>query len=167
MNASRPKAANSVNWEDLKDEFGFSAQEAAEVEQRTAAMLSEVRAYRLAEVRKRQKMTQTAVARTLGVTQGRISAMENGAISRSEVETLAAHVAALGGSSSWSPISATNPWFWAERRLAAGNRPPDFPHHPPTGRPAPHEAVTARPQVTPPTPRRTLWRMRGERGEQP
>ncbi|WP_406452985.1 helix-turn-helix domain-containing protein [Streptomyces sp. NBC_00876] len=97
MNASRPKAANSVNWEDLKDEFGFSAQEAAEVEQRTAAMLSEVRAYRLAEVRKRQKMTQTAVARTLGVTQGRISAMENGAISRSEVETLAAHVAALGG----------------------------------------------------------------------
>ncbi|MFI6862087.1 helix-turn-helix domain-containing protein [Streptomyces sp. NPDC050421] len=97
MSANNPKAAGSVNWAELKEKFGFSADETAEVEQRTAGMLSEVRAHRLAEVRKRQKMTQTAVAKTLGVTQGRISAIENGAISRSEVETLAAYVAALGG----------------------------------------------------------------------
>lgn len=97
MSAKKPTAANSVNWDGLKHEFDFSAEEAAEVEKRTATLLSEVRAHRLAEVRKRQKMTQTSVDRALGVTQGRISAIENGAINRSEVETLAAYVAALGG----------------------------------------------------------------------
>lgn len=97
MSATKPKTASSVDWDDLKEEFGFSTEEAKEVEQRTTALLSGVRAHRLAEVRKRQKMTQTAVAKTLGVTQGRISAIEKGAISRSEVETLAAYVAALGG----------------------------------------------------------------------
>jgi DNA-binding XRE family transcriptional regulator len=97
MSATKPKTASAVDWDDLKDEFDFSPEEAQEVKQRTAALLSEVRAHRLAEVRKRQKMTQTAVAKALGVTQGRISAIEKGAISRSEVETLAAYVAALGG----------------------------------------------------------------------
>lgn len=91
------KAAVAVDWDDLKGEFDFTAEEVERVEQRTAVLLSEMRAYRLAEVRKRQQMTQTAVARVLGVTQGRVSAIEKGAISRSEVETLAAYVAALGG----------------------------------------------------------------------
>ncbi|MYV60123.1 XRE family transcriptional regulator [Streptomyces parvus] len=94
---AEPNAAGAADWDDLKGEFDFTAEEAERVEQRTAALLSEVRAYRLAEVRKRQQMTQTAVAKVLGVTQGRISAIEKGAINRSEVETLAAYVAALGG----------------------------------------------------------------------
>ncbi|MEV8569477.1 XRE family transcriptional regulator [Streptomyces sp. NPDC051322] len=97
MSATKPETVNSANWEDLKDEFGFSTEEAKEVQQRTTALLSEVRAHRLADVRKRQQMTQTAVAKALGITQGRISAIEKGAINRSEVETLAAYVAALGG----------------------------------------------------------------------
>ncbi|MFF3288740.1 XRE family transcriptional regulator [Streptomyces sp. NPDC003023] len=97
MGPTKPKAVGAVDWDDIKDEFHFSPAEAAEVEQRTAVLLAEVRAHRLAEVRKRQKMTQAAVAKTLGVTQGRISAIEKGAINRSEVETLAAYVAALGG----------------------------------------------------------------------
>ncbi|GAQ66480.1 XRE family transcriptional regulator [Streptomyces scabiei] len=97
MSGTRPKAAKAVDWEDLKDEFDFSAEEKEQIAQGTAALLSEVRAYRLAEVRKRQHMTQTGVAKILGVTQGRVSAIEKGAISRSEVETLAAYVAALGG----------------------------------------------------------------------
>ncbi|MFJ7057022.1 XRE family transcriptional regulator [Streptomyces microflavus] len=92
-----PKAADAVDWDDLKGEFDFSADETAEVERRTALLLSEVRAHRLAEVRKRQQMTQAAVAKVLGVTQGRVSAIEKGAINRAEVETLAAYVAALGG----------------------------------------------------------------------
>ncbi|MFG3424953.1 XRE family transcriptional regulator [Streptomyces californicus] len=94
---AEPNAAGSADWNDLKREFDFTAEEVEQVEQRTAALLSEVRAYRLAEVRKRQQMTQAAVAKTLGVTQGRVSAIEKGAINRSEVETLAAYVAALGG----------------------------------------------------------------------
>jgi DNA-binding XRE family transcriptional regulator len=97
MSASKPNAAAAVDWDDLKRELDFTPEERKDVEHRTAALLSEVRAHRLAEVRKRQKMTQTAVAKVLGVTQGRVSAIEKGAISRSEVETLAAYVAALGG----------------------------------------------------------------------
>jgi predicted XRE-type DNA-binding protein len=42
-------------------------------------------------------MTQSAVARILGITQGRVSAIEKGALNRSEVDTLAAYVEALGG----------------------------------------------------------------------
>lgn len=97
MSATKPKTANAVDWNDLKEEFGFSPEEQEKIEQGTAALLSEVRAYRLAEVRKRQHMTQTAVARVLGVTQGRVSAIEKGALNRSEVDTLAAYVEALGG----------------------------------------------------------------------
>lgn len=91
------QGANAVDWDDLKEELGFSPEEQKEIEQGTTALLSEVRAYRLAEVRRRQHMTQTAVAKVLGVTQGRISAIEKGAINRSEVDTLAAYVEALGG----------------------------------------------------------------------
>jgi DNA-binding XRE family transcriptional regulator len=91
------QGANAVDWDDLKEEFGFSPEEQEKTGQGTAALLSEVRAYRLAEVRKRQHMTQTAVAKVLGVTQGRVSAIEKGALNRSEVGTLAAYVEALGG----------------------------------------------------------------------
>lgn len=97
MSAEKPGTANAVDWDDLKEEFGFSSEEQEKIEQGTAALLSEVRAYRLAEVRRRQHMTQTAVAKILGVTQGRVSAIEKGALNRSEVDTLAAYVEALGG----------------------------------------------------------------------
>nr|WP_284581709.1 XRE family transcriptional regulator [Streptomyces sp. 2P-4] len=63
----------------------------------TQQMLAEVRAYRLAEVRKRQHITQNQVAEILGATQGRVSAIERGEVRRSEAETLASCVAALGG----------------------------------------------------------------------
>ncbi|WP_159768871.1 XRE family transcriptional regulator [Streptomyces sp. HM190] len=97
MSVKKQSTANAVDWDDLKEEFHFSPQEQEEIQQGTAALLSEVRAYRLAEVRKRQHMTQTAVAKILCVTQGRASAIEKGALSRSEVDTLAAYVEALGG----------------------------------------------------------------------
>ncbi|WP_246042252.1 helix-turn-helix domain-containing protein [Streptomyces globosus] len=42
-------------------------------------MLADVRAYRLAEVRKRQHITQNQVAEILGATQGRVSAIGLGA----------------------------------------------------------------------------------------
>ena len=55
MSANKPRTAGSVDWDDFKDEFGFSAEEGREVEQRTSAMLSEVRGHRLAELRKRRR----------------------------------------------------------------------------------------------------------------
>ncbi|KUO22381.1 helix-turn-helix domain-containing protein [Streptomyces dysideae] len=47
--------------------------------------------------RKRQHTTQVQVAEAMGVTQARVSRIEKGQLERSEVDTLAAYVKALGG----------------------------------------------------------------------
>jgi DNA-binding XRE family transcriptional regulator len=60
-------------------------------------MLSEVRAYRLAEIRKQQGRTQAELADELAVAQSRISAIENGELMRTELGTISAYVEALGG----------------------------------------------------------------------
>jgi transcriptional regulator with XRE-family HTH domain len=60
-------------------------------------MITEVRAQRLADVRKRQNATQVEVATAMGVSQARVSRIEKGELERSEVDTLAAYVKALGG----------------------------------------------------------------------
>jgi transcriptional regulator with XRE-family HTH domain len=50
-------------------------------------MIAEVRARRLAEVRKRQNATQAEVAAVMGVSQARVSRIEKGQLEKSEVET--------------------------------------------------------------------------------
>ena len=49
-------------WEDLVEEFGFSPDEKREIRAGADHMVAEVRARRLAEVRKRQNATQVEVA---------------------------------------------------------------------------------------------------------
>jgi len=56
-----------------------------------------IRAYRLAEMRREIGLTQTDVAKSMGVSQSRVSAIERGKVASSEVDTLRAYVAALGG----------------------------------------------------------------------
>jgi predicted XRE-type DNA-binding protein len=53
--------------------------------------------YHLAQMRKNAGLKQAEVAATLGVSAARISQMENGAVKRMQVETIAAYIAALGG----------------------------------------------------------------------
>lgn len=60
-----------------------------------AQLLSRVRAARLAEMRKRQGLTQREVAEAMGVTVGRVSQIESGAVSG--VDVLDRYVMALGG----------------------------------------------------------------------
>ncbi|NLT56821.1 MAG: XRE family transcriptional regulator [Actinomycetales bacterium] len=67
-------------------------------------------AYRLAELRKRQRITQVDLAKAMGVGQPRVSKIERGDPSRAEVATLRAYVEALGGE---LEISAT----FGEQRL--------------------------------------------------
>jgi DNA-binding XRE family transcriptional regulator len=90
-------ASNPIAWEDLRNEFGFTGTEEAEMAAERSRLLSEIRAHRLAEIRAGQGETQTAIARRMGVSQARVSAIEHGRIGRSEVDTLAAYVEALGG----------------------------------------------------------------------
>jgi predicted XRE-type DNA-binding protein len=72
-----------------------------EIEARDAAdrecMRAAQRAYRLAEIRKAQGLTQTAVAEVMHVSQRRVSAVERGDLAHTEVGTVASYVEALGG----------------------------------------------------------------------
>ena len=83
------------NWEDVQREL-LTAEEIAESDQRAQRLLAQAYAYRLAEIRKRRGMTQTEVARQMGVSQRRVSAIEHGE-EQATRGTLAAYVAALGG----------------------------------------------------------------------
>jgi predicted XRE-type DNA-binding protein len=96
---SQPSLNNpgSRSWDDLVEEFDFSPQEKRQIREGADHLIAEVRARRLADVRKRQNATQVEVAAAMGVSQGRVSRIEKGQLERSEVETLAAYVKALGG----------------------------------------------------------------------
>lgn len=60
-------------------------------------MLAESRAYRLAELRRAGNLTQADLAAILHVDQSRVSRIERGDLTRTELGTLAAYVKALGG----------------------------------------------------------------------
>ncbi|MGD0699598.1 MAG: XRE family transcriptional regulator [Trebonia sp.] len=85
------------SWDDLAADFGFSPAEERQIRAGADRMIAAVRARRLAEVRKRQHVSQAEVAAALGVSQALVSRIEKGQLERSEVETLAAYVQALGG----------------------------------------------------------------------
>jgi DNA-binding XRE family transcriptional regulator len=59
------------------------------------AMLDDARGWRLAEMRKRRKMTQEQVAVRMGVSVARVSQIESGDVSTQDV--LNRYIAALGG----------------------------------------------------------------------
>src|SRR5690606_34342440 len=86
----------AVPWDELKDEL-FDPDDQDEIERRAQTLRAKVRAYRLAEIRKRRDTTQVELAHLMGVSQARVSDIERGELTRSEVDTLAAYVAALGG----------------------------------------------------------------------
>lgn len=56
-----------------------------------------VRAHRLADVRKQQSVTQNDLAVVMKVSQARVSKIERGNLSRTEIGTLQSYVEALGG----------------------------------------------------------------------
>ena len=62
-----------------------------------ARMESEVRAYRLREVRKEQGLTQTELAERMHVKQPTVSELERGDLERAGLSTIRAYVEALGG----------------------------------------------------------------------
>ncbi|HEV2372909.1 MAG TPA: helix-turn-helix transcriptional regulator [Streptosporangiaceae bacterium] len=95
MNKPPLNNPNARYWDDLVEDFGFTTEEQQAVQTGAGRMIAEMRAQRLAEVRKRQNATQVEVAAAMGVSQARVSRIEKG--ERSEVETLAAYVKALGG----------------------------------------------------------------------
>ena len=82
------------DWRDVR--AGLDLVEAA-VNRERERMRTATRAYRLAEIRKEQGLTQREVAAALHVTQARVSSIERGEVRRSELATVQAYVEALGG----------------------------------------------------------------------
>ena len=76
------------------DKRGVSASqmEAARIETQAA-----IDAFNLKEARKVSNMTQVQVARAIGVSQNRVSRMENGDMNAMSIDSLRRYVSALGG----------------------------------------------------------------------
>lgn len=62
-----------------------------------AGAVAQLRAYRLAELRRAAGLNQEALARKLGISQSRVSRIERGELDRTEIATLRALAQALGG----------------------------------------------------------------------
>jgi DNA-binding XRE family transcriptional regulator len=76
-----------VDWDDVRTEL-LTPQDEAESDRLKEVLLAEVRAWRLAEARKRRHLTQAQVAAVMGVRQSRVSAIEHGRVDASEIGTI-------------------------------------------------------------------------------
>jgi DNA-binding transcriptional regulator YiaG len=83
-----------TRWSDIRAKH-IDAIGAEQVEAGKNRLLSQVRAHRLAEIRKRRGLTQREVAAAMGVTVGRVSQIEAGDISG--IDVLDRYVTAIGG----------------------------------------------------------------------
>ena len=89
------EAFTSYDAASFLDEFFPGAE--TEVEIAAGALAARSRAHTLAEARQRMRLTQAQVAQRMNVRQERVSAIERAEPGATEVRTLAAYVAALGG----------------------------------------------------------------------
>lgn len=83
---------------DLKtylDKRGVTKEQMQEARRHTKAAID---AYNLREARKASNMTQVELAREMGVSQNRISRMENGDIGAMSLDVIRRYVEAVGGS---------------------------------------------------------------------
>jgi predicted XRE-type DNA-binding protein len=94
----------TVNWDDAKrraEEIRRAAGHHVRTEEERAAgqrqLDDEIRAYRLAEVRRNRSLTQREVADAMGVSGPRVSDVERGRLDTVSVSVLRAYVEALGG----------------------------------------------------------------------
>lgn len=85
---------SAIRWSAVRDKHVQAAGE-ERVEDEKGRLLGQVRAHRLAELRKRQGMTQRQVASIMGVTVSRVSQIENGELAG--IDVLDRYVRALGG----------------------------------------------------------------------
>lgn len=87
---------SSRSWVEVRAQKAPEISAAQRVEA-VAALVAEVAAHRLAEIRKGQNRTQSDVAGLMAVGQRRISAIESADLARVETGTIAAYIQALGG----------------------------------------------------------------------
>jgi DNA-binding transcriptional regulator YiaG len=84
------------SWDEVKNEV-FDTEDLEAIDAGAQRMVAEARAQRLADMRRQLGLTQSDVAARMHVRQERVSAIERGRTSTTEMGTVAAYVAALGG----------------------------------------------------------------------
>ena len=85
---------STVRWSDIRDKH-VEVIGREDVERGTSRLIAQVRAHRLADMRKRRGLTQPEVAQAMEVTVGRVSQIENSELSG--IDVLDRYVTALGG----------------------------------------------------------------------
>jgi len=85
-------------WRDVRVDITASGRvDEQRVANARKEMTDEIRAFKLAEVRKAHHLNQVDVATAMRVTQARVSDIERGLISATEVRTLQSYIEAIGG----------------------------------------------------------------------
>lgn len=87
-------STGTKSWAQLREERKPNPEKVAEYQKQ---MIAEMRAYRLAEIRKQNDITQEVVADRIGVSQRRVSRIEHGDLQRTQLATVKSYVEALGG----------------------------------------------------------------------
>jgi transcriptional regulator with XRE-family HTH domain len=82
------------NWTDVRADSTLDEQRVGNAKK---LMREELAAHKLADIRKRQGMSQTVLAKAMGVAQPRVSAIENGRLDSAEFGTLRSYVEGIGG----------------------------------------------------------------------
>jgi ribosome-binding protein aMBF1 (putative translation factor) len=86
------------NWKDVRaDAVSGGLVDADRVTHATRALVDAVQAQRLADIRKAQALNEQTLAKRMKVSQARISKIEHGPLTHTEVGTLESYVEALGG----------------------------------------------------------------------
>jgi DNA-binding XRE family transcriptional regulator len=83
-----------MRWEELYEEL-YDDDDRAEIGRLKSRMMADLKAYRLAGIRKKRGLTQRDVAENMGVSVGRVSQIERGQVS--SVEVLGRYARAVGG----------------------------------------------------------------------
>lgn len=82
------------NLQTYLDKRGITEEQMREARERTLAAID---AYNLREARKASNMTQVELAKEMGVSQNRVSRMENGDIGAMSLDVIRRYIEAVGG----------------------------------------------------------------------
>jgi DNA-binding XRE family transcriptional regulator len=97
MEAKAMAKAKATKWTNLKEELRASGDYDENVVQGHMEHLhSEVRTYRLAEIRENLGITQQILAEHIGISQARVSQIEHGELEHTELATLRSYFRELG-----------------------------------------------------------------------
>ncbi len=87
----------AMSYEDYLARRSISPESRSHIEAHKEQMLTEVRAYRLRELREQAGLTQQQLAQRIGVGQRQVSKIEHGDLESAKIGTIRSYLEAVGG----------------------------------------------------------------------